>query len=128
MTYNVVPIDTTKMLRGLKKAVALASSCVVVATVAYFFAHNGAASTEESKPDGLKCSTSLSGQFQAVLLTWAGGGGISSYCNEALLVTPSPKSQQQAELESGMRCIPANAVTLRITVPLQRSSGVPMTL
>ncbi|GGD74556.1 hypothetical protein [Caballeronia grimmiae] len=99
MTYNVVPIHTTKMLRGLKKAVALASSCVVVATVAYFFAHNGAASKEESKPDGLKSLTSPSGQFQAILLTWAGGGGISPYCNEALLVTPSSKSQQQAELE-----------------------------
>ncbi|WP_250504040.1 hypothetical protein [Caballeronia sp. AZ7_KS35] len=93
MTYNVVPIHKSKMLRG-KKTVAFASSCVVLATVAYC-----SASTEESKPDGMKSFTSPSGQYQAVLLTWVGGGGISPYCDEALLVIPSPKDQPQAKLK-----------------------------
>lgn len=65
-----------------EKIVLLALSCIGVATVVHFFAHDGSSSTEEPKPDTLKSFNSPAGQYQAVRLTWAGGGGLSPYCNQ----------------------------------------------
>lgn len=49
------------------------------------------------EPDSIRSLTSPNGDYRADLLTWAGGGGLSPYCYETLLVTPVTVSVQQAE-------------------------------
>ena len=64
------------------------------------FALHKTRTTEEPKPDALQSFPSPDGRYLAELLTWTGGGGISPYCRQALLVVPASVDAGQAGLAS----------------------------
>lgn len=56
--------------------------------------------TDEPKPDAVQSFPSPDGRYHAKLFTWAGGGGISPYCQQALLVVPASADIEQASFDS----------------------------
>jgi hypothetical protein len=88
-----------KLLRGLRRTTVFALSLVGAYTVIGFAIHKTSSSTVPA-PDGLQSFLSPDGSYRAELLTWAGGGGLSPYCSQALLVVPASADVKQAGLIS----------------------------
>jgi hypothetical protein len=74
-------------------------SLVGIYTVVGFVRHKSGP-PEEPKPDARQSFPSPDGSFRADLLTWAGGGGISPYCSQALLVVPMSVDVKKADPDS----------------------------
>ncbi|MDN7180719.1 hypothetical protein M0D69_22505 [Caballeronia sp. SEWSISQ10-4 2] len=84
-----------RLLRWLRRIIVIALSLVGMYGVMGFVLHK-IKTTEEPKPDALQSFPSPDGRYRAELLTWAGGGGISPYCHQALLVVPASVDAGQA--------------------------------
>ncbi|MBK5183248.1 hypothetical protein [Paraburkholderia domus] len=74
-------------------------SAIGIYSVVGFVWHTSKGS-EEPPPDARHSFPSPDGNYRAELLTWAGGGGISPYCHQALLVVPASVDVGQAGLAS----------------------------
>jgi hypothetical protein len=77
----------------------IALSLVGAYTAIVFVIHKTSSSAVPA-PDGLQSFPSPDGSYRAELLTWAGGGGLSPYCSQALLVVPTSADVKQADLVS----------------------------
>lgn len=77
----------------------LALSVIGIYSVMGFVWHKSR-SSEEPTPDALHSFLSPDGRHRAELLTWAGGGGISPYCHQAVLVVPASVGTGYAGLAS----------------------------
>lgn len=88
-----------KLLRGLRRTMLIALSLVGAYTAIVFVIHKTSSSAVPA-PDGLQSFPSPDGSYRAELLTWAGGGGLSPYCSQALLVVPTSADVKQADLVS----------------------------
>ncbi|PMS36267.1 hypothetical protein B0G57_107264 [Trinickia symbiotica] len=75
---------------GVIRKIAVVVFCLIgVFTVASGAFHFRSQRTSGEKPEAIKSLRSPNGSYQAILLTWAGGGGLAPFCRQALYVVPS---------------------------------------
>lgn len=82
----------------MRRISVIALSLVGLYTLAGFLLKSDPA--KEPTPDWVNTFPSPDGRYRAELLTWAGGGGISPYCVNVLLVVPSSADAGQAGFAS----------------------------
>jgi hypothetical protein len=85
------------MLRGLGKFAVTVLSITGMLTVLHQFMQYRISLIESPDPDRLQLYPSPDGKYQAELLSWAGGGGLSPYCNQTLIVFPASVSLKQVQ-------------------------------
>jgi hypothetical protein len=88
-----------KLLRLLLRTAVIALSLIGAFNVLVFVLHK-TSSSSTLPPDEHRSFPSPDGSYRAELLTWAGGGGLSPYCNEAVLVVPISVDVKQTDLIS----------------------------
>ncbi len=84
-----------KLLCGLGRAVVITLSLVGTYSVLMFVLQRSGHANLPT-PDTSKSLVSPSGKYRADLATWAGGGGLAPYCNQALVVVPASVDARHA--------------------------------